>query len=108
MRNLAEDLDECGSDAERRLVRKLRREAGLERSDQSVWTAYEYHDGGAHHDRALVSLGRSPGDVLLASASRAGQYADRRGTGYWILERLGGDEGNHVLRISCALDEGEN
>lgn len=105
MRNLAEDLDECGSDAERRLVRKLRREAGIERSEPSVWTAHEYHDRGEHYDRALVALGRSPGDVLFSSALRAGAYADRRGTGYWILERLGGDEGNHVLRIACSLDE---
>lgn len=108
MRNLAEDLDEVQTDAEKRWVRRARREAGLGRDDPSVWIAHRYNDRDSV-DRSLEAIGGSPGDVIATcEMSVPDEWSgSRQGTGYWIIERLGGEDGTIVLRISCSYDEQE-
>lgn len=108
MKDLAADIEEVDSERDKRWVRKRRRDAGLDRNDASAWHAYRYNDR-SDDQGEMVALGGSPGDVIYtAELYASGRAALRQGTGYWILDRIGGGDGNEVLRVTCSLDEQEN
>jgi hypothetical protein len=94
MNTLAEDLLEVGDDKKLRgWVRRARNQAFVGKDEPATWFAYEETPKGKYPgDRDLVTLGRSPGDVLLTCELIAsGRYYDRRGVGRWLIDNDGAD-----------------
>lgn len=91
MNTLALDLEEVrdGDPRLSRFVRDARRRAGVSPDEPATWFAY-IDDG---NDRALVTLGRSPADVILTCCLHAAARAyDRRGAGRWLVENRAGED----------------
>lgn len=108
MNSLAEDLEEVGGDKTvRGFVRRARARAGVEPHEATCWFAYVEQDR-PHFDQHMITLGRSPGDVLAsAEVYAAARYAARRmGTGRWLME-VDGSEGVDptYLVVVCREDE---
>lgn len=98
MDTLALDIEEMGEDPSgAEWVRRRRRLAGIEKDEPTTWFAYLETDHPDDADQALVTFGRSPGDVLLTAylyaSYRSGQS---RGTGRWLMENRAGEREDGV------------
>lgn len=114
MRNLAEDLDEMYTEEGKRWVRRARNNAGLLKEEGSAWEAVveaanvgeEFMNAAYANDRHVVTLSRSPGDVMLDAASYASaRMARQDGFARWTLENLGGGEGHIILKVVAVNDD---
>lgn len=97
MDSLPLDLEEMETQRGRDWVRRRRREAGVFPDEPSTWFAWLETDHPDDPDRALVTLGRSPADVLMGAWLYAvARSGTRRGTGRWLLENRAGERADGV------------
>lgn len=100
MDTLALDLEEMETPRGRDWVRRKRREIGLEKDEPSTWFAYLETDHPDDADQALVTLGRSPADVLLTARLHATlRYGTWRGMGRWLLDANAREDGGNLYLI---------
>lgn len=93
MNTLREDTEEVVTPKEKAWVGRKRREHFIEPDEPATWFA-ELECG--EHAPALVSLGRSAGDVLETAAMYAqSKLGYALGTGRWMIDNNAGSEGEH-------------
>jgi hypothetical protein len=100
MNNLTEDKDEV-EETLHSWVRRERRKKGIAPDEAACWFAYLMEpDNPNSVDRAVVALGRSPGDVLASAEMHANARGGvRQGTSRWLMDNRAGEREDGVYSV---------